>query len=314
MPEAVEILKLLGDQTRLRLLALLRLEELSVVELQEILNMGQSRISSHLALLRQANLVQDRKDGKKSFYSAAAPAEYSLANLIEVSLKAVELDPKLRRDAENLERIIAKRRAATEAYFNMVAGRLGKDYCPGRSWEAIGHFLFLLVPEMDVVDLGAGEGILSQLLARRARTVTCIDSSKAMVEVGTRLAQENGFDNLSYRLGDIESVPLPDASQDLALLSQALHHAEKPARALTEAARVLRPGGRLAVIDLKEHSFERARELYADRWLGFSQNDLYHWIREAGLTDIRVETVSREEQEPYFETLLASAIKPDTSR
>ena len=131
-----------------------------------------------------------------------------------------------------------------------------------------------------------------------------------MVKVGKDLASEHGFSNLTYKLGDIEKVPLPDRSTDLALLSQALHHAGKPETALAEAYRILRPGGRLVVLDLNQHTFEKARELYADRWLGFSPNRLYHWIKECGFADVRVGPVSKETKEPWFETLLATGLKP----
>ncbi len=311
MADAVELIKVLSDATRLRLLALLRSEPLSVVELQEIMDMGQSRISSHLALLRQAGLVEDRREGKKSFYSMVSLRDPAQRAICDSALAAVTRLPAFLEDGQNLDRVLSRRRAESEAYFRMVAGKLGKQYCPGRSWEAIGHFLLLLTPEIDIVDLGAGEGVLSQLLARKARSVICIDNSPEMVKVGSQLAKEHGFENLSYKLGDIEEVPLPDQSADLALLSQALHHARKPEKALQEAFRILRPGGRLAVLDLNQHNFEKARELYADRWLGFSPNRLYHWIKECGFADVAVDPVSRETEEPQFETLLATALKPD---
>jgi len=310
MPDPLDHLKLLADTTRLRLLHLLRSEELSVAELQEVLDMGQSRISSHLGLLRQGGLVIDRKDGKRSFYTLAPNLPPRSLALLEAAWTATADESAIATDAQNLARILARRRQQSEQYFNEVAGRLGKNYCPGRSWEAIGHCLLHLTPRIDIVDLGAGEGVLAQLLARRARQVHCIDNSPRMVEVGAQLAKEHGIENLHYTLGDIEDVPLADASVDLALLSQALHHAEHPRRALAEAFRILRPGGQLIVLDLNEHTFEKARELYADRWLGFTSNRLYGWLREVGFQQVTVETVVREEREPFFETLLAVGSKP----
>lgn len=304
-----DTLKLLADPTRLRLIQLLRTEALSVAELQEILDMGQSRISSHLALLRQGGLLHDRKEGKKTFYSLSEDMDAASLKLVDAAADACRAEPEFAEDVKNLGRILDRRRRASEQYFNQVAGRLGRNYCPGRSWEAIGHFLLHLTPRIHIADLGAGEGVLSQLLAQRAEAVYCIDNSPRMVEVGIELAAKNGIENLHYKLGDIENVPLPDASVELALLSQALHHAEKPVKAIAEAHRILKPGGKLVVLDLKEHQFEKAHELYADRWLGFSENQLYQWLKDAGFTGVKVNVVAREEQEPHFETILASAEK-----
>jgi ArsR family transcriptional regulator len=309
MADLVETLKLLADRTRLRLLCLIHLEELSVAELQAILDMGQSRISSHLSLLRQAGLVDDRREGKRTYYSGIKPADPAQRDLLAASLTAAGHLDEVRLDQVNLERALARRRAASEQYFNAIAGRLGRHYCPGRSWQAIGHFLLHLTPAIDIADLGAGEGMISLLLARRARHVWCIDSSPAMVEVGSRLASEHGIDNLEYKLGEIEHVPLADASVDLALLSQALHHAQKPSQALREAHRILRPGGQIIILDLNRHNFEKARELYADQWLGFPPNRLYAWLRDIGFRKVGVEVVAREEREPHFETILASGVK-----
>lgn len=271
--------------------------------------MAQSRISSQLAQLRQADLVVDRRDGKRAYYSLRTPLHPSTAGLISAACDAVAELPELREDQQNLERILQKRRAHQEQYFNLIAGKLGKNYCPGRSWEAIGHLALRLAPRIEIADLGAGEGMISQLLARRAARVWCIDNSPRMVEVGSELAARNGLDNLRYKLGDIEKVPLADRSVDLAILSQALHHAQHPETAVAEAFRILRPGGQLLVLDLKAHTFERARELYADVWLGFKESALHGFLRHAGFDDVEVTTVSRETVEPFFETLLASGVR-----
>ncbi|RKX34595.1 MAG: transcriptional regulator [Verrucomicrobia bacterium] len=306
MKQPWEILKLLADPTRLRLLCLLQREELSVAEIQEILDMAQSRISSQLALLRKADLVVDRREGKKSFYSIDPNLGSKERVLIETTLEVMADRPELQRDRENLERSMARRRQVAEQYFNLIAGRLGRNYCPGRSWEAIGHFLLHLIPPIKVADLGAGEGLISQLIARRAEHVTCIDNSPRMVEVGTELAAKNGLANLEYRLGDMEEVPLRDQSVDLAILSQALHHARHPQVAVTEAYRILKPGGTVLILDLKEHTFEKARDLYVDLWLGFKESTLHKFLKTAGFTKVEVTAVAKEEKEPCFETLLAT--------
>lgn len=309
MKASWETLKVLSDPTRVRLLALLLHEELSVAELQEVLGMAQSRISSQLALLRQADLVTDRRDGRKAFYSIDATLDPKQRLLISTACAAVANLPELTEDRANLDRILARRRQQSESYFNLIAGKLGKNYCPGRSWEAIGHLALRLTPAITIADLGAGEGLISQLLARRAAHVWCIDNSPRMVEVGTELAAKNNLSNLAYKLGDIENVPLDEGSVDLAILSQALHHAQHPQKAIDEAHRILRPGGQVLVLDLKSHTFEKARELYADVWLGFKENTLHGFLKKAGFEQVEVTTVAREPAEPCFETLLASGVK-----
>lgn len=307
MASIVKSLRLLADETRLRVLLLLQKEELSVVELQEVLGMGQSRISSHLAQLRQAGLVQDRRSGKNIYYALTNdPTHVQLAPIIAAS--AGEM-PEAARDAKALQLALRKRQDTAREYFNQLAGKFGRTYCPGRTWEGLAHMLLLLVPRMTIADLGAGEGTLAQLLARRAKKVIAIDSSEKMVEFGGDLAKRHGFHNLEYRLGDLEAPPIRAESVDLALLSQALHHASNPARAVAAAHRLLRAGGRIAILDLLQHRFEKARELYADTWLGFTESDLHQFLETAGFREIEVAAVARDEQNPQFQTILATGVK-----
>src|SRR5580692_9944548 len=266
MASIVKSLRLLADPTRLRLLHLLQREELTVAELQEILGMGQSRISSHLSQLKAAQLVRDRRAGKNIFYALREdfPLRGQIADIVAAG--ALEM-PETEGDITALQLVLRKRQDKARDYFNRLAGKFGRSYCPGRTWKGVAHLLMTLVGPIVVADLGAGEGTLSQLLARHARKVIAIDNSEKMVEFGATLAKEHGFANLEYRLGDIEDPPIPGGSVDLALFSQALHHATHPDRALAAAYRLLKRGGRVAVLDLLAHKFEQARELYADMWL-----------------------------------------------
>jgi ArsR family transcriptional regulator len=309
MPEAWDTLKLLSDPTRLRVIQLLKDEELSVAELQEILDMGQSRISSHLALLKNGGILNDRKDGKRTYYSFCNEQADSIIKLIDSACVAVKDDPQINQDKNHLQRVLDSRRRVSERYFNEIANRVGKKYCPGRSWEAMGHFLLRLTPKIDIVDLGAGEGVLAHLLAPRAKHVYCVDNSPKMVEIGSEIAKTHALENITYKLGDIEKVPLKSECADLVYLSQALHHAQHPIKAIKEAYRLLRPGGQLVILDLNKHNFEKARELYADLWLGFSENTIYEYLKETGFQNIEVNVVAGEEEPPYFKTLMACGIK-----
>ena len=312
MSSIVKSLRLLADETRLRLLLLLEQAELTVAEVQEILNMGQSRISAHLAQLKRAGLVQSRRAGKHIYYGlapvadAADPTRARLREIVAASAKEI---PESATDRVALGLVLRKREDRAREYFNRLAGKFGRSYCPGRSWQGMAHMLLSLLPPMVIADLGAGEGTLSQLLARTARQVIAVDNSEKMVEFGAALAREHGFANLEYRLGDIQSPPIEAGSVDLAIFSQALHHASQPARAVAAAHGILKPGGRLVILDLLSHNFEQARELYADLWLGFSELELHQLLDAAGFVDVEISVVAREEQSPYLQTLLATARK-----
>ena len=278
MASTINFLRLIADPTRLRLLLLLEQEELSVAELQEILGMGQSRISSHLAQLKRAGAVVDRRAGKNVYYGLQNPSRNGARARVQELVQTVAREiPETARDRTALKLALRKRQDKAREYFDELAGKFGRSYVPGRSWEALAHVLITLLPPLTVADLGAGEGTLAQLLARNARKVIAVDNSPKMVEFGSHLAKKHGFKNLEYRLGDIEDPPIAKNSVDLAILSQALHHAIHPQRAVTAARRILKRGGRLVILDLLSHRFERARELYADHWLGFSEVQLHQF-------------------------------------
>ena len=298
----------LHDPTRLRILALLEKEELSVAELQEILHLGQSRISTHLAHLRRVGLVEPRREGKRTYYSLVKKVSGETRHILEAAWITLAEVPGAKADLAGLKLILEKRRTAARDYFNRVAGRLGKSFCPGRTWSEIGPLLAQLVPHVVVADLGAGEGWLSQLLARRAEKVIAVDNSPKMIAFGRAEAKKKGIPNLEYRLGDLADPPIPPRSVDLVILSQALHHAANPQAALAAAARLLRKGGKLLVLDLNQHHFDQARELYGDYWLGFSEADLHAWLAAAGLQQIDVQLLTPEMEPPHFQPTLASGI------
>jgi ArsR family transcriptional regulator len=302
---------MLADPTRLRLILLLEQEELSVAELQDILGMGQSRISSHLAQLKRAGVVTDRRSGKNVYYGLAHPdgQDATRAKVSELTRTLARELPETTTDRTALKVALRKRQDKARAYFDELAGKFGRSYVPGRSWQALAHTLITLLPAQNVADLGAGEGTLSQLLAKTAKHVIAVDNAPKMVEFGSKLAEEHGFANLEYRLGDIEDPPIDSGTMDLAILSQALHHAIHPERAIAAAHRILRKGGRLVILDLLSHQFERARELYADHWLGFSEVQLHQWLEEAGFNKIEVTVVSREKESPHFQTVFATGIR-----
>jgi ubiquinone/menaquinone biosynthesis C-methylase UbiE/DNA-binding transcriptional ArsR family regulator len=305
MPGTLKALRALSDPTRLRIVALLQGSELSVHELQEITRMGQSRISTHLGLLQEAGLLASRREGKRTFYRTVADGNAMAGEFIQLAVRGAKEMPEQSGDQLNLKRILLRRSEQAQLYFNQVAGRFDRSYGPGRSWQAFGQLLLRALPPLVIADLGAGEGLLSELLARRAKKVIAVDNSEKMVAFGANKAKKNKLKNLEFRLGDLENPPIQPESVDLVILSQALHHAANPKECLASSHKILRAGGQIMILDLLRHGFEQAHDLYGDRWLGFAETDLQSWLEETGFKQIEVAVVASEEQPPHFQTVLA---------
>ncbi len=309
MLPVLKSLRALSDETRLRILALLEKSELSVNELQEITRLSQSRISTHLGLLQDSGLVQSRREGKRTFYKLADDPDGTVTEFLKLALLGASELPEHSGDGINLKRILKRRQQKDQIYFNQVAGRFDRVYGPGRSWQGFGHLLLRILPPLVVADLGSGEGLVSELLARRCKHVIAVDNSEKIVAFGASRARKNGLKNLEFRLGDLQNPPIESESVDLVILSQALHHAQDPAAALAASYRLLRRQGQILILDLLKHRFEKARDSYGDRWLGFEESDLQRWLEDAGFRRIEISVVAREEEPPHFQTVLAGGEK-----
>lgn len=295
-------LKALADETRLRILHLLSLGELSVTDLVEILNMGQSRISTQLTLLREVGLVRERRTGRRHYYSLQAGPAIELFDQIQEEIRQT---PELHADAAEFEAWRERQKGAARSYFDRVAASFGEVNLPGRTWEGLARALLQLAPRGRYVDLGIGDGLLTMMLAEVAEEVTAVDVSPKMLDVAMTRAKRLGLQNLVPVEGRLDDLPLDDGEFDVAVLSQALHHAEQPARALSEARRILVPGGRLLLLDLLAHGEEWVREKFHHLHLGFAEPELRSLLEEAGFEDITIQRAARDPEPPHFITLIA---------
>jgi ArsR family transcriptional regulator len=306
--------RLLGDEARLRLLRVLRQERLNVTELTGILGLAQSGVSRHLGLLKDAGLVIEEKDSGYTFYRLSPELQRdgrkTLWAAVEEQFEEAAIDPAVRADDSRLQEVLRLRKENFETH-GAADTRDARQLVPGRSWAAWSRALGLLLPPLRVADLGCGEGYLTIEASRWASRVIAVDRSAVVLNRAKGLARRRRVSNVVWRRGELDKLPVKDESVDVALLSQALHHALDPARAVAEAARITVPGGRVLVLDLRTHSEEWVRDKLGDRSLGFREEELTRLMTLAGLRDVRVGVGARKSGDP-FTVLIASGTKPST--
>lgn len=295
---------LLGDATRLRLLTLLDIEELTVAELARITRLAQPRVSTHLARLREAGLVADRREGVSVYYRSMTEDQTCELCQIWSVLRARLDDPQIESDAARLPDVLAER-ASGRHWPDAVAGDMERHYSPGRTWEATARAMVQLVSPGRVLDVASGDGVIGELLHACAQSVDCVDLSPKVVEAGQKRVAE--FHNVQFHMGDMHALPFEKGSFDTVLLLHALTYSETPERALTEAARVLKPGGRLVAATLARHRHTVQVQAYGHVNSGFDPQQLGALVSAAGLEIEFCETTSVEKKPPNFEiiTLLA---------
>jgi ArsR family transcriptional regulator len=310
------LFRLLGDDARLRILRLLAAERLNVTELTGILGLAQSGVSRHLGMLKEAGLVAEQREGGFAFYRLA-PALQEATNgfgplwpLLRVHFEQTARTPEGRADDARLEEVRRVRKENFDQHDG--ADARARQLVPGRSWAAWARALGHLLPPLRVADLGCGDGYLTIEASRWASRVIAIDRSKVVLERARDLARRRRVRNVTWRRGEIERLPIADAAVDVAILSQALHHAGDPVRALAEATRIVVPGGRVLVLDLREHDQDWVRKRLGDRWQGFSDAHLGRLLRGAGLSSVSVTIGARRTGDP-FTVLIASGVKPSAS-
>ncbi len=298
--------RLLSDSTRLRLLLLLDREELSVAELSAITQLAQPRVSTHLAKLKEAGLVNDRRQGVFVYYRMAGRIEdASLSSMWEILRQNTE-DPVIRQDLERTPQVLQARNGQSN-WADSVAGDMERHYSPGRTWEATTRSLAQLLALNDVLDIASGDGVLAELLAPHASKIVCLDISEKIVAAGKKRLSD--FEHVDFELGDMHQLPVDDESFDTVLLMHALTYTSRPRQVFSEVARVLRPGGQLLAVTLKQHKHEKAVTPFNHVNLGFTPKGLEKLCLQAGLEPVCCQVTAVEKRAPNFAILTLMAKK-----
>jgi ArsR family transcriptional regulator len=310
LDDSMAALRALSDPTRVRLLAVLTDEELTVAELVRVVDVPQPRVSTHLARLKEAGLALDRGSGQHRFYRIADGSMSQAARSAWEAVRSqLEGDPQVERDRQRRTAVLAARKGG-QSWIDRVAGSLDRHYSPGRTWESLARALVLATDLGDVADLGAGDGAIAELLAPSAKSIYGLDKSARMVEAGRERLRRAQLSHVKLEQGDMHHVPLADATVDFVLLQQSLQYAEDPQRVLAEASRILRPGGRGLVVTLAAHKHDEVRSGYGHVHLGFRPAQLSRFAERAGLEVVHTTSAGRERRPPQFEALALLCRKP----
>ena len=298
--------RLLSDSTRLRLLMLVDREELSVAELAAITQLAQPRVSTHLAKLKEAGLVNDRREGVSVFYRLANTIDDTSLGALWELLRANTSDPLIQQDAQRIPQVI-NARGGSSSWADSVAGDMERHYSPGRTWEVTTRTIVQLLELGDVLDVASGDGVLAELLAPRARSIQCLDISQRVVDAGKDRLRN--YSNVTFAAGDMHDLPVPDASFDTVLLMHALTYTSEPQKVFDEASRVLRPGGSLLAATLQRHPHKNAVAAYNHLNLGFTEKALRKFCTNSGLVPATIQVSAVEKRTPNFEVLTLMAGK-----
>lgn len=306
LQHASQHFRLLSDSTRLRLLMLVDREELSVAELAAITQLAQPRVSTHLAKLKEAGLVSDRREGVSVYYRMCSNIADNSLNALWELLRSNTSDPLIRQDRERIPQVLNARNGHS-SWADSVAGDMERHYSPGRTWEVTNRAIVQLLDLGDVLDIASGDGVLAELLAPHARSIKCLDISRRVVKAGKKRLQD--YPNVHFEPGDMHDLPVEDASFDTVLLMHALTYTSEPARVFDEVERVLRPGGQLLAATLQQHAHKNAVTAYNHLNLGFTKPQLRKFCIDAGLEPQNIRISAVEKRTPNFEVLTLLATK-----
>ncbi len=278
-----------------------------MAELAEATRLAQPRVSTHLARLREAGLVADRRDGVSVYYRLAAvedqPELHRLWQLFRTQLD----DALINEDAERLPDVLLQRRSGRN-WPDAVAGDMERHYSPGRSWEATARALVQLLSPGTVLDIASGDGVMGELLAGRAQRIDCVDLSEKVVLAGRRRVAS--LEHVHFHHGDMHALPFADRTFDTVLMLHALTYSERPERAFVEAARVLKRAGRLVCATLHRHRYAEQVRAYGHVNTGFGPEQLNEFAADAGLDPRFCDVTSIERRAPHFKIITLLADKP----